>query len=163
MSYGSGPCLLGEVSSGAATCPMAPDLTSWLRWAPMLSCVSRFPVGCGPQAQKSLAGLLVQLGTHVPNACAHISIAPNVRDIMGLQDVWAGAVIMTCKSCGHALQYCATVHHRATDRSRARWAQATTRQDGATLQTALHMARPIGWGTPCAARTIITLYQHLMP
>jgi hypothetical protein len=36
MSYGPGPRLLAEVSSGTATCPSAPDLTSLMRWAPML-------------------------------------------------------------------------------------------------------------------------------
>jgi hypothetical protein len=34
MSYGSGPRLPAKVGSGAATCPMAPDLASRLRWAP---------------------------------------------------------------------------------------------------------------------------------
>jgi hypothetical protein len=33
MSHGLGPRLLAEVSSGAATCPSAPDLTSLQRWA----------------------------------------------------------------------------------------------------------------------------------
>jgi hypothetical protein len=36
MSYGSGPRLSTEVGSGTATCPMATDLASWLRWAPTL-------------------------------------------------------------------------------------------------------------------------------
>jgi hypothetical protein len=34
VSSGSGPCLPAEVSSDAATCSVAPDLASWLRWAP---------------------------------------------------------------------------------------------------------------------------------
>jgi hypothetical protein len=33
---GSGPHLPAEVGSSAAMCPMAPDHTSWLRWAPVL-------------------------------------------------------------------------------------------------------------------------------
>jgi hypothetical protein len=59
-----------------------------------------------------------------------------------LQGVWTDDVIMTCKPCGQALQYTVMlvtarkrviVPHRAADRSRARWAEATTPQDGATL------------------------------
>jgi hypothetical protein len=36
MSRGSGPHLLAELSSGAATCSSAPDLTSLSRWTPTL-------------------------------------------------------------------------------------------------------------------------------
>jgi hypothetical protein len=36
MACGSGPCLLAELSSGAATRSSAPDLTSLPRWAPAL-------------------------------------------------------------------------------------------------------------------------------
>jgi hypothetical protein len=50
----------------------------------------------------------VQLGTHVPNACAHIFKAPHVRVIMCLQDVQADSVVNTCNACRQA----ATVHHR---------------------------------------------------
>jgi hypothetical protein len=57
ISYGSGPHLPVEVGFGAATYPMVP---------------------CGPRAsgiKKSLAVLLVQLGTHLPNARAQVSNA----------------------------------------------------------------------------------------
>jgi hypothetical protein len=51
----------------------------------------------------------VQLGTHVPNARAHIFKAPHVRAIMHLQDMQTDSVVNTCKMCGHAstvwLQY----------------------------------------------------------
>jgi hypothetical protein len=60
VSYGSGPRLSTEVSSGAATCPVAP---------------------CGPwdsSIKKSLSVLPVQLGTHVPNARAQVF---NVSDM----------------------------------------------------------------------------------
>jgi hypothetical protein len=43
--------------------------------------------------KKSLAGLYVQLGTHVPNTRAHVSKAPHVRAIMRLQDVHADNVV----------------------------------------------------------------------
>jgi hypothetical protein len=36
VSSGSGPHLPVEVGSGAATCPVAPDLASRLRWASTL-------------------------------------------------------------------------------------------------------------------------------
>jgi hypothetical protein len=39
VSRGPGPCILTEVSSGAATCPSASSLASLLRWAPALPCV----------------------------------------------------------------------------------------------------------------------------
>jgi hypothetical protein len=39
---GPGSRLLVEVSSGAATCPSAPDLASLIRWAPTLSRVPQF-------------------------------------------------------------------------------------------------------------------------
>jgi hypothetical protein len=44
MSYGSGPRLPAEVGSGAATCPMAPNLASRLRWTAALPRVPRVPV-----------------------------------------------------------------------------------------------------------------------
>jgi hypothetical protein len=50
MSYCSGPHLPTKVGFDAATCPMAPDLASLLRWALTLPHVLRLPVGCGPQA-----------------------------------------------------------------------------------------------------------------
>jgi hypothetical protein len=81
MSYGSGPHLLDKVGSGATMCLTAP---------------------CGPPAssiKKSLAGLPVQLGTHIPNARVHISNAHDVRAIMGLQDVRAGNALNACKAC----------------------------------------------------------------
>jgi hypothetical protein len=81
VSYGSEPRLPAEVSSGIATCPTTP---------------------CGPQAssiKKSLAVLPVKLGTHVPNACAHISKASDIRAIMRLQDVRAGSAVNACMVC----------------------------------------------------------------
>jgi hypothetical protein len=57
----------------------------------------------------------------------------------------------------------AIVPHRAADRSWAQWAKAMTRQDGATLWTAHHVARLMGQGMPCASYSIITMFQHLMP
>jgi hypothetical protein len=38
----------------------------------------------------------------VPNARAHVSNAPDVRAIMSLQDMLAGNVFNTCKTCGQA-------------------------------------------------------------
>jgi hypothetical protein len=39
VSYGFEPHLPAEVGSGAATCPVAPDIASRLRWALALPCV----------------------------------------------------------------------------------------------------------------------------
>jgi hypothetical protein len=39
MSYSSGPYLPTEMGSSTATCPIAPDLTSLPRRAPVLPCV----------------------------------------------------------------------------------------------------------------------------
>jgi hypothetical protein len=55
VPYGSGPHLPVEVSSGAVTCPTGP-------YGPRASSI-----------KESLAGLPVQLGTHVFNARAHVS------------------------------------------------------------------------------------------
>jgi hypothetical protein len=46
--------------------------------------------------KKSLAGLPVQQGSPIPNACVHISKVPDVMAIMGLQDVRAGTVVNAC-------------------------------------------------------------------
>jgi hypothetical protein len=57
----------------------------------------------GPGAtdiKKSLVGLPVNLGPHVPNARAHVSKTPNVRVIISLQDVRAGSAVNACKTCG---------------------------------------------------------------
>jgi hypothetical protein len=122
--YSSEPRLLAGVGSGTATCPIAPNLASRLRWAPTLPCVIwlrispptevgtdtatcpmalelTFRLRCAPalprvprvpmghelqNIKKSLAGLPVQLGTHVSNARAHVSKAPQIRAITRLQD-----------------------------------------------------------------------------
>jgi hypothetical protein len=44
----------------------------------------------------------VQLDTHIPNARAHVSKAPDIRTIMSLQDVRAGSTVNVCKACRHA-------------------------------------------------------------
>jgi hypothetical protein len=52
--------------------------------------------------KKSLVGLLVQLDTHVLNAHAHVSKAPDIRAIMGQQDMQASNIVNGCKACRHA-------------------------------------------------------------
>jgi hypothetical protein len=44
----------------------------------------------------------VQLGSYVPNAHAHISKAPDVKPIMGLQEVQVGSTVNAEKTCKHA-------------------------------------------------------------
>jgi hypothetical protein len=91
VSYGSGPSLSAEVGSDAATYPTGP-------YGPRDSSI-----------KKSLADLPVQLGTHAPNAHAHVSKVPHIRVIMRLQDVQTDSVVNTCKACRHVsivrLQY----------------------------------------------------------
>jgi hypothetical protein len=80
VSYGSGHRLPIEVGSDIATNLAAP---------------------CGPwdsSIKKILAVLLVQLGTHVPNAHAQVFKADN-KVIMGLQDVRADSAVNICKVC----------------------------------------------------------------
>jgi hypothetical protein len=140
VPYSSRPCLPFKVGSDAATCPMPLDLTSQLRWAPAVSCViwlwtsppswggfqcchmpyasePHLPVEVDSDAvmcttgpyvpwassiKKSLAGLPVQLCTHVLNARVHVFKAPHVRAIMRLQDVHASSGVNTYKACRYA-------------------------------------------------------------
>jgi hypothetical protein len=62
---------------------------------------TRPTVLCGPQTssiKKSLADLSVQQGSPVPNARVHVFKVPDVRAIMGLQDVQAGSTVNACKT-----------------------------------------------------------------
>jgi hypothetical protein len=43
----------------------------------------------------------MQLGTHVPNACAHVSKALDVRATIVMQDVRAGSTVSACKAYRH--------------------------------------------------------------
>jgi hypothetical protein len=81
MPYGSEPHLPVEVGSDTATCLAGP-------YGPRDSTI-----------KKSLVGLSVQLGMHVPNTRTHVSMSPHVSAIMRLQDVQAGSVVNTCKVC----------------------------------------------------------------
>jgi hypothetical protein len=98
MSYGSESHLSTELGSSAAMCLMA-------LYGPRTSSI-----------KKSLAGLPVQLGMHIPNARTYVSNAPDIRVIMGLQDVRADNTVNACKACIQAatvrLQYSAsTIDH----------------------------------------------------
>jgi hypothetical protein len=102
-------------------CPMAPDLASYLMRALTLPCIlwlRTSPLGWGGlrcyhvshdflwaqvlSIKKSLADLLVKLGTLVPNARANVSKKLDIRAIMGLQDVQTDSVVNAYKACGHA-------------------------------------------------------------
>jgi hypothetical protein len=114
VSSGSGPRLPDRKGFDAATCIVAPDPLGGLRCTACptdpnpasllggLRVATHPTVPCGPHAsdiKKSLAGHLVQLGSHVPNARVHVSKAPDVRVIMGLQDVRAGSAVNAYKMC----------------------------------------------------------------
>jgi hypothetical protein len=84
MSYGFVPHLSAELGSDATTCTVGPYESR------------------ASSIKKSLAGLPVQLGTHVPNKRVNVSKASHVRVIMRLQDVHAGSIVNTCKAYRHA-------------------------------------------------------------
>jgi hypothetical protein len=81
VSYGSVSHLPAEVGSYVATYPTVP-------YGPHASSI-----------KKSLVGLPMQLGTHVPNVRAHVSKVLDIRVIMGLQDVWAVSAVNAYKAC----------------------------------------------------------------
>jgi hypothetical protein len=45
-------------------------------------------------ARFRVAGVL-----HVPNARVQVSKVPDIRAIMGMQDVWVGSAVNACKAC----------------------------------------------------------------
>jgi hypothetical protein len=89
---------LDKKGSDVSTCIVAPDLWGGLR---CITCLvapdpSSLPGGLwccyaswvtDLKHKKSLAGLPIQLDSHVPNARVHVSEALDIRAIMGLQDV----------------------------------------------------------------------------
>jgi hypothetical protein len=96
--------LLAELSSGAATCSLAPDLASLSRWAlplphvPWLralppreesSSAATYPMApsglCTTGIKKGLAALGTQLGLHVSKARSCVTEAPARRADMPLQ------------------------------------------------------------------------------
>jgi hypothetical protein len=123
-----------------AVCPVAPDPTSMLG---ELQAATRHAVPCGPRAsntKKSLAGLPVQLGSHVPNARMHVSKMPDVRTIIGMQDLWACSTFNACKTCRQV----ATVRLQSSigpvDHSLALLQCQVTQQHGAMLLTECSVA-----------------------
>jgi hypothetical protein len=88
------------------------------------------PYGLGASnIKESLAGLPVRLDPHVPNARAHVSKAPDVRAIMGLQDVQLGSIVNVCKTCGYSAAAALLTTRLALLQCRA------TRQHGAMMRT----------------------------
>jgi hypothetical protein len=69
-----------RVSCGSGSCLPARRTLGYL-----VSCGSLWVAGL--KHKESLAGLYVQQDSHVPNAHAHVSVASDVRAIIGLQDV----------------------------------------------------------------------------
>jgi hypothetical protein len=90
-SFGSGPRHASKVGSGADMCPMALH---------------------GPWAIEKKKGLPTMACSKVHVYRRHAHVLPRC-----LQDMWEDDVNMTYKSCGHALQHLATVHHCVADRS----------------------------------------------
>jgi hypothetical protein len=126
VSYSFGPHLPTEVGPDAVTCPAGAYGTR------------------ASSIKKNLAGLPVQLGTHVPNARTHVSNAPHVRAIMPMQDMQTGSVVNTCKACGQAstvrLQYGYSVMPSLWTTRLAPLQCQVTRQHDATLLTECSVA-----------------------
>jgi hypothetical protein len=114
VSYGSEPRLPAEVDSGTATCPMALNLASRLRWAlelprVALDLASRLRwTSARPRVYGPLSSSIKK---PIRPACAarqayfqrtHVFKVSDVRAIMGLQDVRAGNIVNTCKTDRHA-------------------------------------------------------------
>jgi hypothetical protein len=97
MHQGSGP--IGRAPEHRMSC--GSGSSSFLRG---LRDATRHAVPCGPRGsnrKKSLADLPVWLGPRVPNAHVHVSKTPDVRAIIGLQDIRAGSTVNACKTCGY--------------------------------------------------------------
>jgi hypothetical protein len=116
MSGGSGSYLPDKKVSGTAMCTVALDPLGGLRCVtcPAVSdpaSLQRGPqdatrptVPSGPRAsniKKSLASLSMQSGSYVLNVRAHVSKAPNIRVIMGMQDVRADNAFNAYNMCQH--------------------------------------------------------------
>jgi hypothetical protein len=116
VSSGSGSCLPDKKVSGTATCIVALDPLGGLRCTTCpavpdpaslqrgLQDAMRPTVPFGPRAsniKKSLASLSMQSGSYVLNARAHVSKVPNIRVIMGMQDVRADNAFNAYNMCQH--------------------------------------------------------------
>jgi hypothetical protein len=102
VSHGTASRLPAREGSGTATYHTAPDLASLLGRAPALPCVTQL---CGPQTsriKKDLDGIPMQLDSRVSKACLQVSMVPNIRAIIGLQDMWVGSTVNACKACRQA-------------------------------------------------------------
>jgi hypothetical protein len=138
MSHGSGPRLPAREGSGVSTCHTALGPVSLLRRAPTLPRVPWLrtlpPCSGGSDAVTCPATLMRSHALRINKGLAvtacnktHVFLRHACTLLRHLQDAQVDNIIMTCKPCGHALQYHATVQRRTTDYSRARLAEAMTR------------------------------------
>jgi hypothetical protein len=125
VSYGFEPRLPAEVGSGSATCPMAPDLASRLRWAPVLPhvlwlwtsppswgglwrChVSRGSLWAAGLKHKEKPSSPAYAAMHACSQSMHASFQGGWQ---GLHDVRVGSVVNACKHVATIwLQYSASI------------------------------------------------------
>jgi hypothetical protein len=102
VPYSSGSCLPRGEGSRASHVLRLQTLPPYREGSGATTACPAVP--CGPWAsniKESLADLPVRLDPHVPNARAHVSKAPDVKAIMGLQDVRVDNAINVCNTCGH--------------------------------------------------------------
>jgi hypothetical protein len=87
VSYASGHRYLIEVGSSAVTCPVAPDLASWVRWAPALPHVSRLqtPLLCWCRLWRRhvSSGSGPRLPTEVGSGATTCPEAPDIASHLG--------------------------------------------------------------------------------
>jgi hypothetical protein len=85
MSYSSRSCLHAGEGSGASRV-----LRLWILppyregYSTTITCLAVFCRLRASNIKKSLADLLVQLGSYVPNGRTHVSKAPDIRAIIGI-------------------------------------------------------------------------------
>jgi hypothetical protein len=127
---GSGPHLTIQQVSDAGRRTSAPDLTSLLRRAPALTHILQLRtapasvVGSGADTYPmALRGpWAVEIKEDIAaSACNKAHVFPRHTHVLPrrMQDVQVDDVIMTYKTCGHALQHRATVLRRVVHRSQA--------------------------------------------
>jgi hypothetical protein len=90
MYCGSGPCLPAGEGSGALRVLWLQILPPYQEGSDATTASPTAP--CGLRAsiiKKNLAGLPMQLGSHIFEACTHVSKTPDISAIMGLQNIRA--------------------------------------------------------------------------
>jgi hypothetical protein len=113
VSYSSGSCLPAREGSETPRILRLRILPPYREgFGATTTCPTVFYGAWASGIKKSLACLLVQLGTHVPNARVPVSKVPDIRATMGLQDMRVGCAVnahMTCRQAATMWLQCQTM------------------------------------------------------